>query len=305
MAPDQPLNLKSSANAPIPIVMSLVPSLKRELDGVKIGQTYQYSCLEAWRAAGFRVISVNAAVEEARVRALFPDVEIAIAQRDMSEFCGKPLVPLAEMLRVLQATGARLGGIVNSDVFIPPIALAEWLSACNDHTLYFMNRREIDHPMAQDGAIYRFGFDAFFFDIASASKIACDPFTIGLPWWDYFLPIAILLDGGKVAEIADVPLLHFSHAQNWNEANWLTLFETFRQRFASGFISLAIEGAELPPLVSLIFEDQMQRYRMARSPKRSIECPELDAVIRYRNAYSISVVDLIMQMSDVVRFGNR
>ena len=85
----------------------------------------------------------------------------------------------------------------------------------------------------------------------------------------------------------------------------MTLFETFRQRFASGFISLAIEGAELPPLVSLIFEDQMQRYRMARSPKRFIECPELDAVIRYRNAYSISVVDLIMQMSDVVRFGNR
>ena len=135
MAPDQQLNLKSSANAPIPIVISLVPSLKRELDGVKIGQTYQYSCLEAWRAAGFRVISVNAAVEEARVRALFPDVEIAIAQRDMSEFCGKPLVPLAEMLRVLQATVARLGGIVNSDVFIPPIALAEWLSACNDHPL--------------------------------------------------------------------------------------------------------------------------------------------------------------------------
>lgn len=289
----------STTGLSLPIVMSLSPFLKRELAGREIGHVHQYACIEAWRASGFRVISVNAACEVDRVRAMYPHVEIAVARRDMKDLCGKPLVPLAEMLRVLVETGSRLGGIVNSDVLLPRCGLASWLVSQRRHDLLYVRRRETIHPMARTGLPYRLGFDAFFFEPSVAAVLSCDPFTIGLPWWDYFFPVAFLASGRKVAELEDVAMLHYAHRQSWEEGIWQSLFETFRARFASDFVTMAMRGDNIDALVRLMFEDTMVRYNQRRATMPR----DHEAVRRYRTSYALSVVDFIEQMSDRILVG--
>ena len=293
-----------------PIVLSLSPVISRRIAGeAEVGYAYQAQCVAAWRACGFRVISVNAAPEVPLLRAFYPDIEIAVADRDMSAICGKPLVPLSEMVSVLRQTGSPVGGIVNSDVFVPPCDVTGWIrqslegtpGSGEGHDCLFLNRQEVSHPVDRDGPTYNFGFDTFFCKISALETIACDPFTIGLPWWDYFLPMAFILEGYRVAQIDRLPLRHLSHPHKWNADNWLLMLDAFRNRFRRRFAHLAADpGSASPSMVGLMHEDRMVDF-FANSPiDRRVDDPGFNALRRYREAYSVSVADLIFQMSDVV-----
>lgn len=293
-----------------PIVLSLSPVISRQIaEEAEVGYAYQAQCVAAWRACGFRVISVNAAPEVPLLQAFYPDVEIVVANRDMSAMCGKPLVPLSEMIRVLRQTGSTVGGIVNSDVFVPPCSLTGWIRQClegshgasESQDCLFLNRQEITHPVGRNGKTYNYGFDSFFCKISALNTIACDPFTIGLPWWDYFLPMAFILKGYRIAQIDRLPLRHLSHSHKWNASNWLLMMEAFRNLFRNQFTHLVADlDNALPTMIGLMHEDRMIDF-FAKSPIiRRVDDPGFDALRRYREAYSVSVADLIFQMSTVV-----
>jgi len=289
-----------------PIVMSLSPVISRQLSGREVGHVYQARCLAAWQACGFRVISVNAPAEVPRIRAFYPDVEIAVAERDMSALCGKPLVPLAEMVAVLRGTGNSVGGIVNSDVFLQPNdSITGWLE---DHLgpggsadCLFLNRLDIHHPAAASGTVYNYGFDAFFFRLAALSEINLDPFTIGLPWWDYYLPMSLVLERKRLAKIERLPLRHFAHSQNWDGNSWDYMFETFRDRLHDRFALLERKrGGDIPELRALMAQDQMTRRPSRPATGHDLQNAGGGRGRRHREAYSISIADLIFELSDAV-----
>ena len=288
-----------------PLVLSLSPTISRQVGVFEIGHTYQAQCIAAWRACGFRVITVNAAAEVEYVSALYPDVEIFVADRDMAPLCGKPLVPLTAMIAALRATGSPVGAIVNSDVFVPPCPLADWLTGKllgedgpDRHDCLFMTRQEVSHPASRVGPNYNFGFDAFFFDMSAIDPLDSDRLTIGLPWWDYYLPMALLLAGRDVGQIERLPLRHLSHLQKWHAGNWLLMFEEFHARLHDSLVRLEGErGGALPSLVGLVSEERMIRYFMEAPVARRVEDPGFDSARRYREAYSVSVADLILQLS--------
>ena len=288
-----------------PIVLSLSPVISRTLNGREIGHAYQARCVAAWQACGFRVISVNAASEVPWVEALYPDVEVRVAARDMSALCGKPLIPLAEMVAVLSETASSIGGIVNSDVFLPPRNVTGWMAAALGRSgsadCLFLNREDVTHPVAASGAVYRYGFDAFFFKMSALDGLDLDPFTIGLPWWDYYLPMALISRGRLVASLERLPLRHLAHPQKWAASSWDYMFEVFRDRLSGDFVRLEGErGAEAPALTALVTQDRMARRSLRTTTDHGsptiIDGPERE----YREAYSASVANLIFQLSDVV-----
>lgn len=288
-----------------PIVLSLSPIISRELDGREVGHAYQARCVAAWQACGFRVITVNAASEVPQIRAFYPDVEIAVAARDMSALCGKPLVPLAEMVAILCETGSPVGGIVNSDVFLPAWDMTGWLADCLGPArladCLFLNRQDLSHPASATGTIYKYGFDAFFFRLAALEEISLDPFTIGLPWWDYYLPMALILKGFRVANIERIPLRHFAHSQKWTADSWDYMFEVFRERLRDQFVLLEKKrGLEMPALTALVEQDQMTRRASQSAGGHGAGGPVGEVGRLYREAYSASVADLIFQLSGMV-----
>jgi tetratricopeptide (TPR) repeat protein len=67
------------------------------------------------------------------------------------------------------------------------------------------------------GAMHTYfpGFDFFFFDRAAANALAhmTRPFAMGVPWWDYWFPLSLLLRGYNVQSLTRPAVLHLQHDQ--------------------------------------------------------------------------------------------
>ena len=290
----------------IPLATTLSPFLKRYVgeEECEIGHLYQHRCIRSWRENGFDIFSVNAPSEVDLVKAAFPDVEIVVAERDMAAFCGKPLIPLAEMIRALRATGASHGGIVNADVYAADTNVGARMEFDGRHALMFASRYEVEHPFGRPRILYNNGFDAFFFDIATASTLTCDPFTIGLPWWDYMFPLAFMMEGHAAAWIDGFPLHHLTHRAGWDFDNWRYFHDTFLHRFSPGFAELgrSNRAEQLPALDGIAATAALGRRYIAYAESRGLALDTKSVAHRYQTAYSVAVVDLIMEMAGTRHF---
>lgn len=289
----------------IPLATSLSPFIKRYVgEDCEIGHLYQHRCIQSWRENGFEIFSVNAAAEVDLVKAAFPDVEVVTAERDMAALCGKPLIPLAEMIRALRATGASYGGIVNADVYAAESDVGARMAFDGRHALLFASRYEVEHPFGRPRILYNNGFDAFFFDIATASALACDPFTIGLPWWDYMLPLAFMTEGHAAAWIDGFPLHHLTHRAGWDFDSWRHFHDTFLQRFAPSFEALrrSDRAQELPALDGIAATEALARRYLAYAEGRGLVHDTTTVAHRYQINTSAAVVDLIMEMAGTWQF---
>ncbi|MFN5116500.1 MAG: glycosyltransferase family 2 protein [Cyanobacteriota bacterium] len=202
----------------------------------------QIDTIKTWTDNGFAVTSVNSEQETEQLIDSFPDIEFVRAERTLVSELGKPYVPLSELMKPLSQAES-IGGIINSDIkFIHRIGLEsvvrdKILSSNTNHSLYLGSRLDITDPLKQvstenaekgiaaitTGSQYIFGFDLFLatehvwkllLDNLSCSS-ACLQYALGVPWWDYFLPMRA--DSMNISlNIFFPPLI--SH--DWHQANY-------------------------------------------------------------------------------------
>ena len=232
----------------IPIVTSIAPSITRLVQDKRhdIGQIYQAQCVESWIAAGFNVISVNA-VDEAEVIAVrYPGISVKIASRDERQRFGRPLIGIQELLSVLRQSGQPFGGIINSDILLPcPSEMRTLVSSLQKGEFAYIKRQDVLHLTERHGVSYSFGIDVFIFDVALTDHLDMLGMTLGVPWWDYYLPLAVLLNGGSLVEWPETTAHHLWHDQKWEQALWQEYYFFFREKFETDLATLVLEDNKL------------------------------------------------------------
>jgi hypothetical protein len=181
---------------------------------------YQRACIASWRSAGFEVATVNGDSEIDRISNLDLDVQILRAARD-----GKPLV--FDILASIFAKNCRFAGIINADCAILPYpGLLAHLKEFLDGKLVYAERLDVD-----DGLVPRSdscsGFDGFFFDTAVIPSDFDNSFRIGIPWWDYWLPMAVSAEGGQIGPLMTPLLTHRVHDNGWTATEWASVGQEF------------------------------------------------------------------------------
>ena len=194
---------------------SLPPSIRRPVSSRDFGHVYQRACIDSWRRAGFRIISINTAEEIEVLRDRGYPVEFAISHQSRPS--------IGDFLKLIQDSGQAIAGIVNADCFLLdlPKALSTVLTKAEDG-MALVERLNVDPSTLRPSGELCYGFDAFFFATDAARKIRMeDELCIGQPWWDYWLPTAFAAAGTKLVSV-DVPLLvHLDHDRKWQQERWL------------------------------------------------------------------------------------
>ena len=194
----------------------------------------QAAAVASWRAAGFAVISVNGAAEAAKVRIEFPGVEVVTAARTAEQFAKKPVPYLHDLLAALRAAcaGKPLNectvGVINADIFMRPLPdLAPVIRREAKGALLLGPRVDVGaraefETFAPTGdETYSIGYDYFLMSGDLLDDFAESPFCMGMPFWDYWMPLVALLKGRPLKTITTPVALHVAHDTRWDDTIYL------------------------------------------------------------------------------------
>ena len=177
----------------------------------------QGKAVESWMKLGFDVVSINCAEEIQKLQGAFPNVRFIQAKRDAREMFGKPLVYFDEFLEYFSRTGSEFCGIVNSDVFLfSDEGIISFIKEHAKGSLVYGSRMEVDSLEVLVGDVYEDGFDFFFFDKSLVSCFPKSDFCIGMPWWDYWMPLIPALEKIQIKKLVSGFAYHLKHRCKWN-----------------------------------------------------------------------------------------
>jgi hypothetical protein len=208
----------------IPLITSIAPRIfRRNEKGDEIGEAYQLNCIESWRRAGFQPVSVNPTNE-----VYSHSVRMIPVSRDASAITGRAHVFLADLLAVVSTEArGRPFVLMNADLVIPSTsALAGRLAQIRPGEFIFSRRIDIDQLGQTDGVAPRWGYDFFAGHADDISELPDAGMVFGAPWWDYFFPLLMFMQGCRIYQIKPA-VLHLNHTGRWNWVAWETLGQRF------------------------------------------------------------------------------
>src|ERR1700730_6191536 len=189
------------------IATSIPPKASRKHEQTEIGRLYQHICLTSWVGAGFKIVSVNLPDEIPDLRSRFPYVKF----ESISKCLGRPFHhqknPLIfHLLDVLNSSNTKVVGIINADIrLINAPELSAKVNHLRDKSVIIGHRLEVDSMFDRFGRIFM-GFDYCFFHQSDISILMEDSqfYALGLPWWDYWFPLALRI-AGRALDIIEHP----------------------------------------------------------------------------------------------------
>ncbi|MBN2751485.1 MAG: hypothetical protein JXQ84_02140 [Rhodospirillaceae bacterium] len=177
--------------------------------------TAQRRAVASWQDHGFTVISHNVATEAERLVPDYPDVTFRSSKRTATT---KPLPLIGDMIADLCHQPADLFGIINADIVLRPgTEIIRRLQAPLTQSLIAVVRTDVDDLETLENPSLARGFDAFFFDHALTTILDDRAFCIGMPNWDYWLPMAAHAAGWSLSSITAPIALHRRHATRWSD----------------------------------------------------------------------------------------
>ena len=219
--------MPSAPHRPLIVATSIVPDRDHAL---------HRAALDSWRAAGCEVISVNGAGEAAAVRAAYPDISVVTAPTTAERFAHKPVPYIHDLLKALGSACAAQEvalagctvGIINADIFFRPVPnFGDQLRREAQGALILGPRVDVDasasftayRPSGEE--TYSVGYDYFFMSGDLLDDFADSPFCIGMPFWDYWMPLAALLQGRPLKSLNAPVALHVRHDTRWDSSVYL------------------------------------------------------------------------------------
>lgn len=203
--------------------------------------------LDSWRAAGFStIVSVNADAEIAALAGRFPDVAFVAARETAKADYGRACPAVGELLGAGAEVGAPAVAVLNADVVLAAgPGFAARLATAARGGLVAGCRVDVgpDAPgQSRPASYYDVGFDLCAVDTAYARRPELEGFWLGLPWWDYALPLAVARAGGTPRFCAAPVLVHAAHGAAWSHRAFLALGRTFAGRFWPGMAEELLGG---------------------------------------------------------------
>ncbi len=178
----------------------------------------QERCIASWRRAGLDVRAFNHPSEIASLRGRY-DVTFVPVKGTTEQWFGKPLVPIHTMLRWAAAEQADVL-LINSDI---ELDLAPWELRRIRHLsaggLAYFSRHDHDgdrHNMSREPN----GIDAFLLHGSASFMFTTSFFSMGQPFWDYWVPYTFLRHGLPVFAVEFPCAFHRRHPQQWSLEAW-------------------------------------------------------------------------------------
>ncbi len=207
---------------------------------IPAGLDTQLDKLEGWhKAHGGPVHTVNHSREHAVLAPRLPDwvipVEVRFAQRFGRDYLPLPTL-LAAIRRTCPAQATRIV-LANSDSEIAHPQAIDSLRApgCD---LLFAGRGDIDVE-GRPAGIYDQGYDVFSLSPDALELLDLKGVFLGLPWWDYVLPLSSILTGRSVRRLDTDAFTHRLHPQRWslvgfNHIGWQVMRQLLPGAMCSG-----------------------------------------------------------------------
>jgi len=188
----------------------------------------QKRAIQSWLDLGFEVISLNIHKELELLQPEFPGVKFVPAGRNGTRLAGKPYVFVDDVLAALQKTACRVVGIVNSDIELrAKPQLVDYLRQAATGSFICASRIDVAQAEDSDGKLYHRGFDLFFFDQSIVDRLSKTKFMLGVPWWDYWFPYAVIEQGIPVKRLETPLAYHLRHEINYNNGHMVRFGEEF------------------------------------------------------------------------------
>ncbi len=202
----------------ISVATSVVPGRDIEL---------QAKALTSWAKLGLKVVSVNAAHEVERVKAEHPQLNVTTAKKTAEKIAGKPLPFIKDLFDAAQnnAPDAPVIGVINADIILRDLTdLKQTIGETASTAVVMLARVDLPdikscnsfEPTGTEK--YSVGYDGVFMHRATAFKIPDSIFCIGMPFWDYWLPLMTLLQGEPLKTLASPVALHVDHPTRWDKS---------------------------------------------------------------------------------------
>ena len=181
----------------------------------------QRAALQSWRAAGLSVISVNSREEAAALIEHFPDLKFRVIERP-AEDRGRPFVPIKALIQTAKESSEDICGILNSDIeFHGDIRFFDTVCREVNGSLVFGNRIDFADTGRTNGKAFRNGYDFFFWDRANSSLLEDTPMVLGMPWWDFWLPLHAYAQGLRTKRFVTSAMIHVAHPIAWDILNYV------------------------------------------------------------------------------------
>lgn len=210
-----------TSSASISVATSLVPHRDHEI---------QSAAVSSWQSLGFSVVSLNAASEIDDIRRQFPAAHVMQASRTAERTAGKPLPLIKDLLLAAQVNDSKAAvvGIINSDIVLrsgTDIAGALKREAANATVM--LPRVDVSNLSASatfsptGDEKFSIGYDGAFLAPNAIGSIPESLFCIGMPFWDYWLPLMMVLQGYGLKAVASPVALHVNHPTRWDKSIYL------------------------------------------------------------------------------------
>jgi hypothetical protein len=191
-------------------------------NGMDMGRDWFNLCVKSWGRIAPRIVSVS------ECEPMSPSVKWVRTGKKPS---------IAELFRSIEKESDKHVLLTNADIALTDI-LVSLYPLLDPSVVYFGNRLDVEDPRGSGELVprglYQWGFDFFilppsFVRLINRENAIPDFFSVGEPWWDYYLPIVALSKGIPTKKIVRTkPLaLHFAHEPKYAHDLWIANGERF------------------------------------------------------------------------------
>jgi hypothetical protein len=223
--------MASATSTPsIVVATSIPPNLVRYENGANIGQQYQCDCIESWTRAGFRILSLNFSDEIGGLTAQYSKVQFIEVSQHRDSMFGRKTPMLSDLITTLADQSEEIVGIINADICF---SAGDWIAAIRaavQRSIAVAHRYDINTRANRNiGTFHLPGYDLFFFPRKEIPENITGNFAIGMPWWDYMLPLTFRLRGLGVNLLTFPIALHLEHPRNFSWPIWRYMAKEFAE----------------------------------------------------------------------------
>jgi hypothetical protein len=178
----------------------------------------QNEAMSSW-ASKFSVYSVNTKNDIDKVKDLYPYVNF-IETEDTYIYKEKELIKLNALLEAIKSSDKEYACIVNSDIILnSSIDISDLLkNKYLDKGLIISTRYELDGE--KEPYPFTSGYDIFIFNKKNVNLFSNKNYVIGMPWWDYWIPIISNKNSFTIYHINSKLIYHKTHQTNYDGDVW-------------------------------------------------------------------------------------
>jgi hypothetical protein len=185
----------------------------------------QIEAMKSW-SKKFKVYSINTKEEIEKLK----DIDFVEFVETDNTFnnSGKNYISLNAMLESCLNLNSNRICLVNSDIILnDSIGINQLRQAYRNGNCIVLGSRWDLNP---DNTKKHFddGFDVFIFKKSMISFLLNDNYAIGLPWWDFWFPLACLINGIKIFRIKDPAFMHRKHPTQYNLETFYMMGNSFQ-----------------------------------------------------------------------------